>query len=160
MRAATAMSPPEPRGDFDRISLRRFVLIRWVAVAGQAVALLVIHFGFGFSLPLLSALAVVGASVLLNLIFGVYRRTATRLEEREAAWYLGYDLCQLALLLWLTGGLENPFSILILAPVTVAATILSRRPVIALATAAIVAISVTGVRLASTPASDGDSARL
>ena len=142
MRADAAMSPPEPRGDFDRISLRRFVLIRWVAVAGQAVALLVIHFGFGFSLPLMPALAVVGASVLLNLVFGVYRRSATRLEEREAACYLGYDLCQLALLLWLTGGLENPFAILILAPVTVAATILSRPPVIALALSAIVAISV------------------
>ena len=145
MRAATAMSPPEPRGDFDRISLRRFVLIRWVAVAGQAVALLVVHFGLGFALPLLPAFAVVGASVLLNLVFAAYRRSATRLEEREAAAYLGYDLCQLALLLGLTGGLENPFAILILAPVTVAATILSRRPVIALALAAIVAISVLAV---------------
>lgn len=139
------MSPPKPRGDFDRISLRRFVLIRWVAVAGQAVTLLVVHFGFGFTLPLLSALAVVGASVLLNLIFAAYRRSATRLEEGEAAAYLGYDLCQLALLLGLAGGLENPFAILILAPVTVAATILSRPPVIALALAAIVAISVLSV---------------
>lgn len=145
MRAATVMSPPEPRGDFDRISLRRFVLIRWVAVAGQAMTLLVIHFGFGFTLPLLPALGVVCASVLLNLIFAAYRRGATRLEEREAACYLGYDLFQLALLLGLTGGLENPFAILILAPVTVAATILSRRPVVALAVAAIAAISVLGI---------------
>src|ERR1700730_6941378 len=132
----TAISPtamPEPRAEFDRISLRRLVLIRWVAVAGQALALLVVHYVLDFSVPLLPAFAVVGCSAALNLFFAIHRRAATRLGEREAAYFLGYDLLQLGLLLYLTGGLENPFSILILAPVTVAATILSRPAVIALA---------------------------
>jgi two-component system sensor histidine kinase RegB len=119
---ATAIVPTEPRLAFDRISLRRLVLIRWVAVAGQALTLLLVHFVFDFRLRLLDALAVVAASVLLNLIIVVFRRTATRLGEREAAFYLGYDTLQLAVLLYLTGGLQNPFSILIVAPVTVAAT--------------------------------------
>jgi two-component system sensor histidine kinase RegB len=140
--AADAIETREPRAAFDRISLRRLILIRWVAVAGQAVALLVVHYGFDFGLPLLPALGVVGCSVLFNLVFTIYRRAATRLEEREAAFYLGYDLLQLAVLIFLTGGLQNPFAILILAPVTVAATILSRRPVIALAIFAILAITV------------------
>jgi two-component system sensor histidine kinase RegB len=70
------------------------------------------------------------------------RQAAARLGERDAALCLGYDILQLAILLYLTGGLHNPFSTLILAPVTVAATILSRRPVIALSILAVAAITV------------------
>src|ERR1700690_2242179 len=141
---ATMATPAEPRTAFDRISLRRLVLIRSVAVTGQGVTLLTVHFLLGFRLPLLPALVVVGCSVLLNLGSVLYPRAGTRLGERAAAFYLAYDTLQLAVLLYLTGGLENPFSILMLAPVTVAATALSRRPVIALAALAVAAISVLG----------------
>src|SRR6185437_770623 len=123
----------EAQAGFDRISLRRLVLIRWIAVSGQALALLTVDYGLDFRLPLLPAFAVVGCSVALNLGFVVSRRATTRLGEREATLFLGYDTLQLALLLYLTGGLENPFAILVLAPVTVAATILSQRPVVGLA---------------------------
>jgi two-component system sensor histidine kinase RegB len=76
----------------------------------------------------------------------VLRKWAARLGERDAALYLGYDTLQLAVLLYLTGGLQNPFAILMLAPVTVAATMsLSRRAVIALSVLAVVAISVLGL---------------
>jgi two-component system sensor histidine kinase RegB len=139
---ASLTALPEPRESFDRISLRRLVLIRWVAIAGQAITLLVVHYAFGFRLPLLLCFAVVGCSVGLNLFATLFRRVATRLGEREAAFFLGYDLLQLGLLLYLTGGLQNPFAILILAPVTVAATILSLRPVIALAMFAIAIITL------------------
>jgi two-component system, sensor histidine kinase RegB len=142
VNAASVNVPTETRAAFDRISLRRLVLIRWVAIAGQAVTVLVVHYGFGFALPLLPVLAVIAGSVLVNLLIIFYRRSATRLGEREAAVFLGYDLLQLGVLLYLTGGLENPFAILILAPVTVAATVLSLRPVIALAAVAIAMISL------------------
>ncbi len=142
MSIPTLTALPEPRVAFDRISLRRLVLIRWVAIAGQAVTLLVVHYAFDFRVPLLAAFMVVGCSVLLNLFVTLYRRAATRLGEREAAVFLGYDLMQLAVLLYLTGGLQNPFAILILAPVTVAATILSLRPVIGLAVFAIAVITL------------------
>jgi two-component system sensor histidine kinase RegB len=133
---------PERRVAFDRISLRRLILIRWVAIAGQAVALLVVHYAFGFRLPLMPAFAIVACSVVLNLFITVYRRAATRLGEQEAALFLGYDLLQLGFLLYLTGGLQNPFAILILAPVTVAAAALSLRPVIALALMAVAVITL------------------
>jgi len=139
---ATLTALPEQRATFDRISLRRLVLIRWVAIAGQAVTLLVVHYAFDFRVPLLPAFFVVGCSVALNLFVTLFRRVATRLGEREAAFFLGYDLLQLGLLLYLTGGLQNPFAILILAPVTVAATILSLRAVIALAVFAIAIITL------------------
>ncbi len=57
MSITTLTALPEPRAAFDRISLRRLVLIRWVAVIGQAVTLLVVHFGFDFRVPLLAALS-------------------------------------------------------------------------------------------------------
>lgn len=142
MSIANLTALPEERVAFDRISLRRLVLIRWVAIVGQAVTLLIVHYAFDFHLPLSPAFAVVGCSVLLNLFITLYHRAATRLGEREAAFFLGYDLVQLGLLLYLTGGLQNPFAILILAPVTVAATVLSLRPVIALAVFAIAAITL------------------
>jgi two-component system sensor histidine kinase RegB len=93
---------------------------------------LVVQFGLGLTLPLGPALAAIGASVLLNLAALVQRKARPRLSDRDAALYLGYDLLQLSLLLYLTGGLQNPFSVLILAPLTVAATILSRNAVVGL----------------------------
>ncbi len=93
-------------------------------------------------MPLAPAFAVVFCSVLLNLAITLRWRAQARHSERQTALFLGYDLLQLGLLLFLTGGLENPFSILILAPVTVAATALSRRPVTALAALAIAIITL------------------
>jgi two-component system sensor histidine kinase RegB len=127
------------------VSLRRLILMRWVAVIGQAAALLVVQFGVGFDLPIGPALAVVAASALINLGHVALRRPQRRLSERDATITLAYDVLQLGLLLFLTGGLENPFAILMIAPVTVAATILSRRSVILLCTLAISAVSLLAV---------------
>ena len=142
MTDTSLVAPNEPATGFGRISLRTLVPIRWVAIAGQALTIIIVHFGLGFSLPLVPALGVVGGSVLLNVVLILLRQVAARLGERDAALCLGYDILQLAILLHLTGGLQNPFSILILAPVTVAATILSRRPVIVLSVLAVASISV------------------
>src|SRR5229473_481019 len=137
--------PPEDEGGAAGVSLRRLISMRWVAVAGQAAALLVTQYGLGFDLPILPALAVVAASALINVGHVLLRRPQLRLSERDAAFTLGYDVLQLGLLLYLTGGLENPFAILMIAPVTVAATILSRRSVIFLSALAISAITVLAV---------------
>ena len=133
----------EPSGP---INLRTLILIRWVAIAGQASTILIVHYGLGFDLPLVPALAVVASSAVLNLVLIVLRQWAARLGARDAALYLGYDILQLAVLLYLTGGLQNPFSILILAPVTVAATILSRRAVVILSVLAVAAITALALR--------------
>lgn len=121
------------------VRLRILIAIRWVAVTGQVLTLLVVRFFLGFDLPLALALAVVAASGLLNL--ALWSRAASRLTDRDAAIFLAYDLFQLALLLYLTGGLENPFSILMIAPIAVAGMILSRRSIIALSLLGIALIS-------------------
>ena len=127
------------------ISLRKLVLIRWVAVIGQAAAVLFADFGLGFVFPIKSALAVVATSAVLNLLASMPKSAGARLGDREAAIYIAYDTLQLGILLFLTGGLQNPFAMLMLAPVTVSATILSRSSVIGLSSLTVIAISVLAV---------------
>ena len=131
-----------------RVRLRTLTLIRWIGVVGQAVAILVVHYGLGFRLPLGPCLIVVGASAFINLgvtVFMLDRPPSMRLRQRQAAGFLAYDIVQLALLLYLTGGLQNPFAVLLLAPVTVSATILGVRPTIALCTVSVAAITLLAV---------------
>jgi two-component system sensor histidine kinase RegB len=127
------------------VSLRMLIMIRWVAVVGQLATILFVHYILGFTLPVKSALGVVGTSAALNILASWPRRSSARLRDREAALYLGYDILQLGMLLFLSGGLENPFAILMLAPVMVSATILSRRSVIWLSTLTVLAISTLAV---------------
>jgi two-component system, sensor histidine kinase RegB len=127
------------------VSLRMLVLIRWVVVAGQAATILLVHYGLGFVLPIKGALAVVSTSAALNIAASWPRRASPRLGDREASVYLAYDMLQLGTLLFLTGGLQNPFAMLMLAPVTVAATILSRRSVFWLSALTVAAITVIAV---------------
>ena len=153
------VSWPSPPNDFsggsDTVRLRTLTLIRWVAVAGQALALMVVHYGFGFPVPLGASLAVVGMSLLLNIFVTVGRPTAVRLGERAAAAFLAYDILQLAALLYLTGGLENPFSFLLLAPVAVSATTLSVRSTIALCILSIASITLLAVTHYPLPWAEG-----
>ena len=125
-----------------RVRLRTLILIRWVAIVGQLTALLVVHFGLDYEVPLPATLAAVAISVVVNVWATVGRRSPERLGDRAAAFYLAYDLLQLGVLLYLTGGLHNPFAVLILAPVIVSATVLSRFSTIALSVLALAVIVV------------------
>lgn len=125
-----------------RVTLRTLILIRWVAILGQLATVLFVHFGLGFSLPGGPVMAAIGASVLLNLVAMAQRGGRMRLADRDAALYLAYDMLQLTLLLYLTGGLANPFTVLLLAPITVGAAILSRFSVILLTILSLVCLTV------------------
>ncbi len=115
-----------PNRSAAQVRLRTLVRIRWIAIAGQLLALLVVRFGLDWPLPIDAALGAIAASVLLNVAMTYRRPLRGRLNEWEAAAYLAFDILQLAVLLYLTGGLGNPFSLLFLGPVTVSATTLSR----------------------------------
>ncbi|MGF1624915.1 MAG: ActS/PrrB/RegB family redox-sensitive histidine kinase [Alphaproteobacteria bacterium] len=118
---------PTPAGDAPApVSLRTLVLIRWFGVIGQGSAVLFVHFGLGHPLPLVAALTVIAASAALNLAVQVIRPAQARISDRDAAFMLGYDIVQLTALLYLTGGLGNPFAFLIVAPVAISASILAR----------------------------------
>src|SRR3546814_9612129 len=121
-----------------QLRLRTLILIRWIAAGGQTTTVLTVHFGLGFVLPLDLCLAVIATTVVSNLVLMRRRARRARLDDREAAALLGFDLLQLGVLLFLTGGLLNPFALPIIAPVMVSATILSRGAPIALPRLALV----------------------
>lgn len=128
-----------------RVRLRTLLLARWLAILGQVATVVAVQFGFGFALPLDETLAAIVASVVLNLVLTI-ARPAVLLGGRGIAALLGWDVAQLGLLLQFTGGLANPFAILLVAPVAIAAVILSRRAtlavgLLALATASALTIS-------------------
>ncbi len=126
------------------VRLRTLTALRWLAVGGQTAAILGVHFVLGFSTPLGLCLGVIAASAWLNL-FTMLRFSPQRfLSDREAAAYIAFDIIQLCALLALTGGLLNPFSALIIAPVTIAASFLPLR-----LTVMISALAVAGVSLLS-----------
>ncbi len=124
------------------VRLRTLILIRWVAVSGQFVSILVVHFWLGFSLDLEPLLGAVVLSATINLMATLLRPADFRLSDSKAALFLAYDVIQLAFLISLTGGLENPFAILFLVPAGISATILGLRSTAALAALVIVCATI------------------
>ena len=115
-------------------------IIRWVATSGQLVALMLTHYAFGFNLPLFPALGVIGCSAIVNL-WHIRSLKTRRLYQQANLLKLVFDVIQLAVLLFLTGGLLNPFSTMILAPVVVSAAVLELRSTLLLI--GLVALSVS-----------------
>ena len=113
-----------------------------MAVAGQAAAILFVRFFLGFDLPTVACLAFIALSVLLNVTLRLRYPARYRLSPTFGDALLVYDLLQLSALLYLTGGLLNPFAFLIVAPVTVSAATLRPRQTIALGLMAIAVASV------------------
>ncbi|QFT58287.1 Sensor histidine kinase RegB [Sulfitobacter sp. THAF37] len=126
------------------IRLRTMILLRWVAIIGQLVAITVAQVMFGLQLALSLCYFAVGVSIIGNLIATFVFPENKRLTERENLGMIMFDLLQIAFLLYLTGGLNNPFSLLLLGPVTISATALSLRSTVLLCTTAIVLVSVLG----------------
>lgn len=107
--------------------LQTLVRLRWLAVTGQILALLVVYLGFGFPLQIGVCLSVVAISAWLNIFLTLKYPANLRLRNRYAALLLAYDIIQLAVLIALTGGLANPFSLLFLVPTTISASSLRIR---------------------------------
>jgi two-component system sensor histidine kinase RegB len=107
---------------FGRTRLRTLVSLRWMAIAGQAVAVLFVHYLLGFELPLAACLAAVGASAWLNVALMAVFPAQHLSSPAETAGQLAFDTVQVSVLIGLTGGLQNPFLLMLLAPVTVGAS--------------------------------------
>ncbi len=125
-----------------RLRLHTIVRLRWIAVLGQLIAICVVFFGLGFSLPIGTCLTVIALSAWLNVFLAIWYPSRHRLGVSFGTSLLAYDIVQLAALLYLTGGIDNPFTMLIVAPVTVSAATLPLRNTIALG---ILALAATGL---------------
>src|SRR3954462_12152170 len=109
------------------VRLDTLVRLRWLAVIAQTPAVLVVYIGLDFELPIWACLAVIALAAWLNIALRVRFRLSQRLEPDRAAWLLAFDIAEVAILLFLTGGLQNPFSFLLLGPVLLSATALPPR---------------------------------
>ena len=116
-----------------------------MAIAGQLAAITVADRHLRLQLPLGLCYLAVGAAIIANLVAIFVFPENKRLSEAEAMLTLLFDLSQLAFLLFLTGGLNNPFALLILAPVTISASALELRTTVLLGVIAIVLVTLIGV---------------
>jgi two-component system sensor histidine kinase RegB len=118
------------------IRLRTLILLRWLAVLGQSLTVVIADLGLGVRVPHAPCGLVICASAAFNVVAMTLAAENRRLTEREAVLTLLFDIAQLGALLYLTGGLSNPFALLIMGPVTIGAAVLSLRATITLAAAA------------------------
>ncbi|MEO9335998.1 ActS/PrrB/RegB family redox-sensitive histidine kinase [Mesorhizobium sp. SB112] len=126
-----------------RLRLNTLIRLRWLAVVGQSVTVIVVAYGFEFPLPVSLCFALIACSAWLNLFLTFRFPAAHRLNPLAAFGILTFDSLQLAGLLYMTGGLTNPFSILMAVPVVISATSLPLRLTISLAL--IVMAAATGL---------------
>ena len=126
----------------ENIKLEILINIRWIAIIGQLFAVCLIYFYYRFSFPVFGCFFIISFSILINLCLEFFLKNVQRLNNFWATISILYDIMQLSLLLYYTGGLINPFSILVVVPSTIAVTFLSRRSSAFLAIISIVIISI------------------
>lgn len=124
------------------IRLRTMIMLRWVAIFGQIVAIEVAQRTYSLQLELGLCYLAIGASVIGNLIATFVFPENKRLSESENLFMALFDVLQLSFLLFLTGGLNNPFALLILGPVSISSAVLSLRSSVILGIVAFLAVSL------------------
>jgi two-component system sensor histidine kinase RegB len=126
------------------VRLDTILRLRWLAVLGQLAAIFIVAQGLEFDLPITPCLVIVSLSALVNLALQIVFNPMERMEPVYAAALLALNIVELAALLYFTGGLQNPFSFLFLAPVLISATALPVRFTIALGLTAVACASALG----------------
>ena len=121
---AFGLSHQHPRRN---VRLDTLVRLRWLAIIGQTTAVLVVYYGLDFELPIYACLGAIALAAWLNVALRLRFHLTQRLEPDRAAWLLAFDIAELAVLLFLTGGLQNPFAFMFLGPVLLSATALPPR---------------------------------
>lgn len=138
----TASDPALLPRKAEPVRKRTLILLRWVAIAGQGAAV-VVAWLLGLRFPLVPVLALITAAAMLNLwLMMASRRPMSR---DRVVGQLAFDLVQLSALLALTGGLSNPFTLMVLAPVTVAAASLGARETALLGLATVILMSLAAI---------------
>ncbi|EAR53018.1 sensor histidine kinase RegB [Oceanicola granulosus HTCC2516] len=127
------------------VRLRTLVILRWIAIAGQITAILAAVYIYRLEIEVGFSAMTIGAAVIANLFSHVLNPETKRLSERQATLTMVFDVLQLGLLLYLTGGLHNPFALLMLAPVTISATVLRLRTTLGVGLLAIAIVSLLGI---------------
>ena len=106
------------------VLLGNLIKIRWLAILGQLLTLIIISFVLDYSIPIVECIIVVSVSLLINILSYFLQKKNPTLTYKKTFIFLIYDISQLIALIYLTGGMFNPFIILILAPIIISASYL------------------------------------
>ncbi len=142
MMSKTSVHFFDPDARSEWVRLRTLILLRWMAIIGQSAAVLVAIYFLALDISIILCFSIIGASVVANVIAITQYPENKRVTDKEAMFTLLFDLTQLTLLLFFTGGLNNPFALLILAPVTISATTLRLGSTIFLGICAILMVTI------------------
>lgn len=137
----TDVAPSEFRQPSRYVRLDTILRLRWLAVLGQLAAVFIVSQGLNFDFAVIPCLVIIALSAVINLVMQTIFNPMQRLEPFWAAALLALNIVELAGLLFMTGGLQNPFSFLFLAPVLISATALPVRMTIALGFVAVACAS-------------------
>ena len=129
---------PEENLNLDKKTL---VNLRWIAIVGQLIAVNFVYYYFKLDLPIFAAHSVILVGLITNLILQ-FKIKENQLKDLYSAFFLIYDLLQLTFLLYLTGGISNPFSFLMIVPSIVSSTFLSMGTTIILGTLTVVSLFI------------------
>ena len=124
------------------LRLRTLNLIRWIAILGQYIAVVTAFFWLEINFNIYLASVCILISIILNIIVSVRFLPIRTLNSNETLFYLIFDSIQLVALLYITGGLTNPFCILIIAPFIISATYLDLLRTIIIGIVSILSLSL------------------
>jgi two-component system, sensor histidine kinase RegB len=110
-----------------RLRVETLVLLRWIAIIGQTIAMIYVFFYMKFTFPIGLCFVAIVTSAVLNISLRVGAPRSFRLGDSEAAILLCFDILQLGALLYLTGGVSNTFAMFLLTPVMISAVSLPRK---------------------------------
>ena len=127
--------------DNSQLDKKTLVILRWIALVGQYLTISIVYFIFKFELPFFYCSAVIFIGFLTNLYLK-FKFKKNQLNNFTSTFFLFYDLLQLSLLLYLTGGITNPFAILLIVPAIVSSTFLNLRSTINLSIITIIILIV------------------
>jgi len=124
------------------LKLRTLIFFNWIAIIGQSLAVFVSYSIIEVDFNLVATLSLIFLLLLLNIFLTLRFPITKTLNFNEITFYLLFDLLQLISLLYLTGGLTNPFCILILVPIVISSTYLDLKRTILICTASIISLSI------------------
>ena len=111
-------------GENLNLDRKTLIILRWIAITGQLFAINIVYFYLNLTFPILIAHVIITIGLITNLVLQ-FKVKSILLKDFYASIFLIYDLIQLSLLLYLTGGISNPFSILMIIPAIISSTFLS-----------------------------------
>ena len=109
-----------------QLEKKTLVFLRWIAIIGQLIAIYTVYFIFKFQLPILYCSLIIFFGAITNIYLQLWFKKS-ELSTLDSTFFLFYDLFQLSFLLFLTGGIKNPFAIFLIVPSIVSSTLLTLR---------------------------------